>query len=116
MDVQKIPKRPPFPFFGTMRLTGNFILATKVTKTNGPTFEFCWHYATYNTRVPKKLKTLNFHNEKIKLQKIIYMIELKHLASFSHLVCSEIYHAISRKPLFVIKNACDKLCAFDLDP
>ena len=24
MDVQKIPKRPPFTFFGTMRLTGNF--------------------------------------------------------------------------------------------
>ena len=25
MDVQKIPKRPPFTFFGTMRLTGNFL-------------------------------------------------------------------------------------------
>ena len=24
MDVQKIPKRSPFTFFGTMRLTGNF--------------------------------------------------------------------------------------------
>ena len=24
MDVQKIPKDPPFTFFGTMRLTGNF--------------------------------------------------------------------------------------------
>ena len=24
MDVQKIPKRPLFTFFGTMRLTGNF--------------------------------------------------------------------------------------------
>ena len=35
MDVQKIPKRPPFTFFGTMRLTGNF---KKIPKKNSEFF------------------------------------------------------------------------------
>ena len=35
MDVQKIPKRPPFTFFGTMRLTGNF---KKISKKNSDFF------------------------------------------------------------------------------
>ena len=41
MDVQKIPKRPPFTFFGTMRLTGNF---KKISKKIGffSIFSFCF--------------------------------------------------------------------------
>ena len=41
MDVQKIPKRPPFTFFGTMRLTGNF---KKIPKKNS---EFCSQFLVF---------------------------------------------------------------------
>ena len=55
MDIQKLPKGPPFTFFGTMRLTGDQkILRKKLKKNRDFFFNFFPHAGTVEEN------TLNF--------------------------------------------------------